>query len=131
MIRNMLVGLLTALPAGCALTGSAAPSREAGPVIWSDDFGTGLKENWHVRRQQSWGLEHLRVIRDPQEKFPSILRVTYPRGSASPAVTAKDRAPVGGAQYSVLGIHHTLLGIPLRGTGYSVPATPYSVLGTR
>jgi hypothetical protein len=99
IIMNVLVGLLTALPAGYTFTWSAAPSQRAGPVIWRDDFGTGWKENWHVRRQQSWGLENLSVIREPREKFPAVLRVTYPRGSASPTVSVKDGAPVGGAQF--------------------------------
>ena len=98
-MRSAFAGLLAALAAGYAATRPATPSAGAAPLIWSDDFGTGWKEHWHVRRPQSWGLENLRVVREPKERFPALLRVTYLQGSASPTVTKKYRAPVGGAQF--------------------------------
>jgi hypothetical protein len=44
-------------------------------------------------------------IGDPSQRFPNVLRVHYPKGSASPTLTRSEGAPVGGAQfYADLGL---------------------------
>ncbi|MBD2357072.1 heparin lyase I family protein [Tolypothrix sp. FACHB-123] len=60
---------------------------------------------WGVRKAGQWGLNNTAVIKDPSGRFEKILRVRYPAGSASPAVSRKNHLPLGGAQfYADLGI---------------------------
>ncbi|MBX6313863.1 MAG: hypothetical protein IRY99_13245 [Isosphaeraceae bacterium] len=77
-----------------------APGRFDRPATYKIDFGAA---NWMaragVRRQQHWGLENLRVIADPTRRFARVLRVLYPKGSASPTVARRNNAPLGGAQF--------------------------------
>ncbi|MEO1591844.1 MAG: polysaccharide lyase [Cyanobacteria bacterium J06632_22] len=51
---------------------------------------------WLLRDRGSWGLDNLEVRSDSSGQ---ILRVYYPSGSASPIVTSRDGAPLGGAQF--------------------------------
>jgi hypothetical protein len=59
-----------------------------------------------MRKSGSWGLDsNMSVISEPGSPFPKFLRVRYPKGSASPAATRKEGAPIGGGQfYSTEGI---------------------------
>ena len=69
-------------------------------TIWSDDFAaSNWQQNWHIRSQKNWGLDNIRIINDPSDKFARILRVVYPAGSASPTVNRKHGAPLGGAGF--------------------------------
>lgn len=81
------------------LVGGANADPDA-PVRHKIDFGAA---NWMkvagVRRRQSWGLENIKIIADPTGRFARVLRVTYPKGSASPTVARGDDAPLGGAQF--------------------------------
>ena len=61
-------------------------------------------DSWHVTRVH-WGTNNMKVESDVTGAFAKILRVDYPQGSASPAVTRNTGAPVGGAQfYADLGL---------------------------
>lgn len=85
---------------------STVASTTTGTVLWSDNFGsTNWKDRWSVSSDKDWGWENATVITDPSGKFAKVLRVRYPAGSASPAVSQKYNAPLGGTQfYSSLGI---------------------------
>jgi hypothetical protein len=64
------------------------------PVTLPALFANG----WELRPGGSFGGDNLESLSDPSGRFPEILRVHYPAGSASPTVTENDNAPVGGAQ---------------------------------
>lgn len=69
-------------------------------VVWSDQFQTSdWMQHWSVKTDGDWGLKNTVAIADPSDKFSKVLRVRYPAGSASPTVTRKTGAPVGGAQF--------------------------------
>lgn len=69
-------------------------------LLWSTDFETSdWMTAWHSRREGAWGHENLQVVTDPTGKFKHFLRVSYPAGSASPAATRNQDAPVGGGQF--------------------------------
>lgn len=69
-------------------------------VVWSDKFETSnWMQHWSLRTNGDWGLQNITAIADPSDKFSKVLRVRYPAGSASPMVTRKTGAPVGGAQF--------------------------------
>ena len=74
-------------------------------VLWSDEFQSERwMHSWHVTRVH-WGTNNMKVESDVTGAFAKILRVDYPQGSASPAVTRNTGAPVGGAQfYADLGL---------------------------
>lgn len=106
-------GCFTAVAVGLALSGCTSSNAqikvsEANPqvtdnainskIIWSDGFDSDWMQRWHVRKSGDWGLENISAIADGG-KFPKVLRVRYPAGSASPTVTRNTGAPVGGAQF--------------------------------
>lgn len=69
-------------------------------VVWSDEFYTNnWMQHWSVRKNGDWGLKNITARATPSDKFSNVLRVNYPAGSASPMVTRKTGAPVGGAQF--------------------------------
>src|SRR5262245_52668249 len=89
--------------AALSLFGAAAwPAEHAAggepQVIWSGGFEAGWMEKWKVRKR-SWGLNNLRAMKDPTEKFPTLLRAHYPQGSASPTVARNAGRPAGGGQF--------------------------------
>jgi hypothetical protein len=67
--------------------------------LWSGEFEENWTTKWQVRKKHSWGLHNLKVVSEPDGKFAKILRVTYPKGSASPTVAERYGAPLGGAQF--------------------------------
>ena len=74
------------------------------PVLWSGNFHQNWQKDWQVQAQGSWGEENLEIIQLsqgqlPEAPFPEFLRVHYPAGSASPAVSRKAGAPLGGSQF--------------------------------
>ncbi|MCW3045392.1 MAG: hypothetical protein JWL57_3550 [Actinobacteria bacterium] len=75
---------------------TAPPARRgiqsAIPVdaFWSPAFTT--------RQSGSFGDQNMEVIPEPAGRFPLILRVHYPKGSASELVKNNNGAPVGGGQ---------------------------------
>ena len=67
---------------------------------WVGEWGDAdWMDAWNVRSGKSWGFENLEVMADPQGSFEQILRVRYPAGSASPSVSRREGAPLGGAQF--------------------------------
>jgi hypothetical protein len=75
----------------------------APPVLWSSDFSQNLS-NWQIQEEGNWG-EANRTIIAGDDRFPHILRVRYPSGSASPTVHRQTDAPLGGTQfYARLGL---------------------------
>jgi hypothetical protein len=67
-------------------------------VVWSGTFADpSWKSLWKVQTGRDWGWANTSIVSDP--KFGSVLRVRYPAGSASPTVTSKTGAPLGGAQF--------------------------------
>jgi hypothetical protein len=76
-------------------------------LIWSGGFqNTDWQTYWGVQSKGAWGLqENTAVISDPTGKFAKVLRVKYPKGSASPNAVRNEGAPLGGAQfYAKLGM---------------------------
>ncbi|WP_254012077.1 polysaccharide lyase [Limnofasciculus baicalensis] len=76
-------------------------------LIWSGGFQkSDWQTYWGVQSKGAWGLqENTAVISDPTGKFAKVLRVKYPKGSASPNAVRKEGAPLGGAQfYAKLGM---------------------------
>jgi hypothetical protein len=51
------------------------------------------------RKQGSWGLDNLSVQDAPGSRFAKVLRVAFPKGSASPAASRNENAPRGGGQF--------------------------------
>jgi hypothetical protein len=69
-------------------------------LVWSDGFQTSdWMQHWSFRKNGDWGLKNITAHATPRDKFSNVLRVRYPAGSASPMVTRKTGAPVGGAQF--------------------------------
>ncbi len=103
--------LLTAAGLSLILSGCHFPSSIAQPevtyttatkskVIWANGFQTAdWMQRWGAKKQGDWGLKNIVAIADPSGKFSQVLRVRYPGGSASPLVTRKTGAPIGGAQF--------------------------------
>lgn len=66
--------------------------------LWAGGFsGSNWRSQWYMRKQGDWGWQNATVIADP--KFSQVLRVRYPAGSASPTVSRKTGAPLGGTQF--------------------------------
>lgn len=82
---------------------AAAPRNQA---IASGKFeNSNWMQLWGMRKAGQWGLQNTAVIKDSSGRFDKVLRVRYPAGSASPAVSRKHNLPLGGAQfYADLGI---------------------------
>lgn len=78
----------------------ALENNNQGKTIWKGSFtGENWRQAWDIKKSGSWGLDNTSVLKDPSGKFKNILRVNYPAGSASPAVSRKQKAPLGGAQF--------------------------------
>ncbi|MFB2893577.1 polysaccharide lyase [Aerosakkonemataceae cyanobacterium BLCC-F50] len=68
--------------------------------LWANNFtNTNWMEEWGVKKRASWGLKNIEVMENSESKITKYLRVRYPQESASPTVSRKDNAPVGGAQF--------------------------------
>jgi hypothetical protein len=97
----------------CAFTLAAdrslpAPSTATSPAsaLWANDFSqSDWQTPWQIQEDKRWGDENRSVISTPGDRFPQILRVRYPRNSASPTVHRTTAAPLGGTQfYAKLGL---------------------------
>ena len=82
---------------------------DSSPVVkklWSEQFdNANWQSNWAIRPEKSWGLANLEIITDPSGRFERVMRINYPKGSASRSVSRKENAPLGGSQfYADLGI---------------------------
>ncbi|MGC9527902.1 MAG: polysaccharide lyase [Limnospira sp.] len=107
--RLILGSTLLGLAWGCSepVDSSVSRAEEAieiaqneAPPLWSGGFAdSNWRDNWEVRRSRSWGLENLEVIDDPTDRFDRVLRVVYPKNSATPSVSRKEGVPIGGAQF--------------------------------
>lgn len=83
----------------------AASALQSGSSLWSGRFQPDWEQDWQVKAQGRWGEENIELIQQSQDKFSEFLRVHYPAGSASPSVSRKTGAPLGGGQfYAALGI---------------------------
>ena len=72
---------------------------QEGKVLWTGGFENNWMQKWQVGRKKAWGLQNLKAMPDPSGKFPTIIRATFPKGSASPTVTRNTSRPVGGGQF--------------------------------
>jgi hypothetical protein len=73
------------------------------PLLWSSDFSQDWS-HWQIQDRDNWGEENRTIIAGG-DRFPRILRVRYPGGSASPTVHRETDAPLGGTQfYAQLGL---------------------------
>ncbi len=63
----------------------------------SDSIHDYFSKAWTVLPRGDFGSGNIEVRRDPSRRFGRILRVHYPKGSASPQVS-REGAPLGGAQ---------------------------------
>lgn len=87
----------------------ATASLVASANVWSGSFqGGDWLVRWGKQDKGSWGLQNMTVSKDETGQFSEILRVRYPAGSASPAVSRKTGAPLGGGQF------YANLGMPPR-----------------
>jgi hypothetical protein len=76
------------------------PSDTSVRPTWSDGFESERwMKHWGVQERGSWGLKNMEVMEDYSDRFSKVLRVRYPKGSASPTVSRNEQAPVGGAQF--------------------------------
>jgi hypothetical protein len=80
-------------------------SRRLEP-LWSDRFANPeWRSSWNIQNSGAWGEENMQVINDPNRRFAKVLRLRYPKNSASPSVARKNKVPIGGGQfYANLGI---------------------------
>jgi hypothetical protein len=94
MIGLVILGIVTMFPTKPLVQGNEVKSN----LIWNGSFeNQNWQKNWNLSNQK-WGLENTALIPDQTNRFKQVLRVRYPAGSASPAVTRKG-APSGGAQF--------------------------------
>jgi hypothetical protein len=96
---GLTLGILGCQPSSATPQAIAAPTQSSigsfGDPFW--------QKTWPILPQKQWGMENTSIIPDPMKRFNGILRVKYPAGSASPAVT-RQGASSGGAQFlSTLG----------------------------
>jgi hypothetical protein len=85
---------------GGPLAGLLTRARgDEGKVLWTGGFESNWMQQWHVARPKAWGLQNLKALADPSGKFVTVLRATFPKGSASPTVTRNTSSPVGGGQF--------------------------------
>jgi hypothetical protein len=91
--------LLALLLPGLAHVPVTEAQGEIGGFVWSSEFEPNWTTQWHVREKHSWGLKNLQVVSERGSKFPRILRVTYPKESASFTAAKRYGTPVGGAQF--------------------------------
>jgi hypothetical protein len=84
------------LPPGGGSGGPAlgTPAPAATPDTLAGFLGNGLA----CEHARSFGLDRSKLLTDPTAPGGRVLRVTYPKGSASPTVGRVDNAPAGGAQ---------------------------------
>ena len=72
-------------------------SANSGNTLWSDDFSGNWKGDWDLQQRGQWGLENFKVQSDA--KGGNFLRVRYPKGSASPAVSRSNGVSLGGGEF--------------------------------
>lgn len=79
---------------------------ETEKILWSNNFtNRDWQSDWQIQSKGKWGIDNVEIIEDSTKKFNKILRVHYPKNSASPTVAKTTGAPWGGAQfYSTLNI---------------------------
>ncbi|XWK86332.1 MAG: hypothetical protein U7127_19190 [Phormidium sp.] len=88
----------TVLARPSSLTQNQNSDRQAS--LWANNFtDTNWMEEWGIKKSASWGLKNIEVMENSQSKITKYLRVRYPEGSASPTVSRKEEAPLGGAQF--------------------------------
>jgi hypothetical protein len=102
----VLVSLLLTLATACGSPPPLPPGRGSGgpapgtpgqtptPDTLAGFLGNGLS----CAEERSFGLDRAVLLADPTAPGGRVLRVTYPKGSASPTVGRVDNAPGGGAQ---------------------------------
>lgn len=86
--------------AGADELSSAEPASTVAAPIWESDLGQpDWIEGWEPREDKSWGLDNFEWLPVADGPFTHVLRVHYPADSASPSVSYKTEAPLGGAQF--------------------------------
>lgn len=107
VVLGLTVSSCSLLPSSVAIEPSSVSTQsdraiaEAAPTpIWCDRFeAKEWMKHWGVRKRGEWGLKNTEVMADYSGRFPKVLRVRYPAGSASPTVSRKDQAALGGTQF--------------------------------
>lgn len=109
-VRLTLLGsIFWLLLSGCSPLNTALKSTAAIPTVaieprpsparWAGDFADpNWRTVWGIRQSGAWGTENMTVLADTN-RFARILRVYFPAGSASPAVSRQEKAPIGGGQF--------------------------------
>ncbi len=68
--------------------------------IWSGTFdNSNWMQQWKVQNQASWGWQNFEIVPDSTRRFSKVLRVSYPRGSASPESARGSGSAIGGGQF--------------------------------
>ncbi|WP_064745270.1 polysaccharide lyase [Pseudonocardia acaciae] len=69
-----------------------------GPVRTADTLAAFLGAGFKPAEKGNWGLERSQVVADPSAPGGRLLRVSFPKGSASPQAARKSHGPEGGTQ---------------------------------
>jgi hypothetical protein len=109
LLGTALVLLLVSCSRDSGISQSLPPTNSTPPateVLWSGSFQESeWQTDWVLQNRGAWGEENMEAIADPSGRFSKVLRVHYPKDSASPSVSRSDGVPLGGAQfYANLGI---------------------------
>jgi hypothetical protein len=91
-------GLILAMIATTQLQSSSSSQARLAPSGLGSFDSPRWQKDWQVLSRGQWGMENAMARSDSTGRFKSVLRVTYPAGSASPQV-ARLGAPLGGAQF--------------------------------
>jgi Polysaccharide lyase 14 len=117
IVSTSCAAALILLPATCAgggvpTTHAAAANTSTGPVPPDQCGGTPHVTPPHLLAffgpafspagWGSWGLNRMAVTASGDPRFPQMLRVSYPKGSASVAASKKYGIPEGGGQFLLL-----------------------------
>lgn len=69
-------------------------------IIWSSEFDSlNWLNEWDPPDYGMFGLNNVEIVQDPSGVFKSVLRVHYPKGSATPSLSEKENSPLGGVQF--------------------------------
>ncbi|MEW5850736.1 MAG: polysaccharide lyase [Myxococcota bacterium] len=105
MTRVLWTLLLVVLLAAGAWAGTDAKALSTTSPRWTGTFQGDWLRAWGLRPRGHWGLENTELAADDTGRFPSVLRVRYPRGSGSPTLSREQGRVRGGAQfYADLGL---------------------------
>jgi len=114
VVRKTLLILIAVSGLGCWGVGGigfATPKK----VLCPEELDSGIwMDKWRINKDSQWGMANVEILdgpagffrnlpsgTSPAKRFSKILRVHYPKGSASPAAAEQEDVPLGGAEFYV------------------------------